>query len=446
MPPQQLRLRLSHQQFDVQSSPSDRKEHKKANSGIISSSQHAPAIIPRSPSFDTKNNITNNQQLSSQSLRQALHPPHNINNNQSSTPSKPQFTKSSSSSSFFKSSMPMLQLQHRIKLNKKCSTLFLFATLFAIGAIERLHYLALHSMTTQDELQENDEHKNNIWNAPPHPQHQLRTKRGSSSNSSQRGGRLAAISHYSHPRVVNFAKMTKYHHPTKTCSRCSKKTSSFSSLWGIILSFFSFQKGRVLNTDPMLHHDGWVPPTIIDNVDGTAAGGDEVDGSAGDSSSSEEESQQCVPMAEWQTTSYPNCNTVHEIDLVRSSGPGSLAFSSLQHDAENNNEGEQQQQQSFSNLEIINHRRSIASYPPTLLKRYQELLDNYPNPKRKKTAKLSAQGIMKEEWLEFLGQGWFRSAWEVYVEGIPEYDDEEEEFRFDESVVLKTLRYVVVHV
>jgi hypothetical protein len=53
---------------------------------------------------------------------------------------------------------------------------------------------------------------------------------------------------------------------------------------------------------------------------------------------------------------------------------------------------------------------------------------------------LNAKGIMKEEELAFLGQGWFRSAWKMDVGGIPEYEEGEEEDFFDESVVLKTLR------
>jgi hypothetical protein len=53
-------------------------------------------------------------------------------------------------------------------------------------------------------------------------------------------------------------------------------------------------------------------------------------------------------------------------------------------------------------------------------------------------------GLMKEESIEFLGQGWFRSAWEMYVEEIPDYDEDEETWGFEESVVLKTLRCAFV--
>lgn len=47
---------------------------------------------------------------------------------------------------------------------------------------------------------------------------------------------------------------------------------------------------------------------------------------------------------------------------------------------------------------------------------------------------------MKQEDLTFLGQGWFRSAWKMdqHLPGV--WDEDEEEWLFDESVVLKTLR------
>jgi hypothetical protein len=66
----------------------------------------------------------------------------------------------------------------------------------------------------------------------------------------------------------------------------------------------------------------------------------------------------------------------------------------------------------------------------------------YPTKNRKRNAKANAMGLMREETVEFLGQGWFRSAWEMYVEQIPGYDEEEGEWGFEESVVLKTLRFV----
>ncbi|KAL7438854.1 hypothetical protein ACHAXM_006439 [Skeletonema potamos] len=75
-------------------------------------------------------------------------------------------------------------------------------------------------------------------------------------------------------------------------------------------------------------------------------------------------------MAGWQATSYPNCNSIHEIDMV-----------------------------------------------------------------------LSSVGMIKQEDITFLGQGWFRAAWRMDVDGLEEYDDDEEDYYQKESVVLKTLRY-----
>lgn len=179
--------------------------------------------------------------------------------------------------------------------------------------------------------------------------------------------------------------------------------------------------GRTTIRDPMLHHDGWTPRRG-DRLAGATAHRSDV---AADEAEEEEEPR-CVPMAEWQTTSYPNCNDVHDIDLVRSSGPGSRVFPGHEPEEE---EG----------------RRRIASFPPILRERIEEgIADRRPDhPGGKRNARLdAARGIAREERLEFLGQGWFRAAWKAEAEGVPEWDDDEEEFRFDESVVLKTLRCV----
>ena len=156
-------------------------------------------------------------------------------------------------------------------------------------------------------------------------------------------------------------------------------------------------------------------------------------------------------MASWQTTSYPNCNSIHEIDLVRSSGPGSYTFPNNKH---------QQQQQLYNNNNNYNRRyrrRSISAYPPSLQNYMFYLHATYPSNKSKRVqnAKFNARGLMKEESIEFLGQGWFRSAWEMYTESIPEYVDDDDDgnvvdedgivykdWGYEESVVLKTLRLV----
>jgi len=116
----------------------------------------------------------------------------------------------------------------------------------------------------------------------------------------------------------------------------------------------------------------------------------------------EEDQPQCIPMASWQTTSYPNCNVVHEISLVSSRGSVFPQYNQ-QH----------------------RRRRALSAHPEIIHINH----------------KLNGRGITKEESsIEFLGQGWFRSAWELYTENIPEYDEEEEEWGYEESVVLKTLR------
>ncbi|KAL3808917.1 hypothetical protein ACHAXA_004685 [Cyclostephanos tholiformis] len=176
--------------------------------------------------------------------------------------------------------------------------------------------------------------------------------------------------------------------------------------------------------------------TVVDevNADGAVVGGiggiviieggseGTTDGGDGSSSSSSQR-RRCVPMADWQTTSYPNCNTVHEIDMVRSSGPGSYAFPEYRRHGEYHSD-----------------RRRITAHPQVLREYLEDLRLRYPTNGRRRNAKSNAMGLMREETIEFLGQGWFRSAWEMYVEQIPGYDEDEEEWGFEESVVLKTLR------
>jgi hypothetical protein len=83
-------------------------------------------------------------------------------------------------------------------------------------------------------------------------------------------------------------------------------------------------------------------------------------------------------------------------------------------------------------------RRQVTSFPSTLLRRLKRYSDK--DLKAHKNLNLNVQGVMKEEELTFLGQGWFRSAWKMdqHLPGV--WDEEEEEWVFDESVVLKTLR------
>lgn len=60
--------------------------------------------------------------------------------------------------------------------------------------------------------------------------------------------------------------------------------------------------------DEMLHHDGW---TEADDYEQESAS---IWSKLGDfnlwkhEEAQHEEEKQCVPMADWQTTSYPNCN------------------------------------------------------------------------------------------------------------------------------------------
>lgn len=111
--------------------------------------------------------------------------------------------------------------------------------------------------------------------------------------------------------------------------------------------------------------------------------------------------EDCVPKASWQTTSYPTCNNIHEIDLTHSIGRKSL---------------------SHIFAEAVTGRRFITDYSSS-----------------------EALQLKQEVDLELKGQGWFRSAWIVDRETSPfkvEYDDDEwdDEYLSEEMLVLKTLR------
>ncbi|KAL9189793.1 hypothetical protein ACHAXT_009468 [Thalassiosira profunda] len=264
------------------------------------------------------------------------------------------------------------------KINVRYSTMFLIA-MFAIGSLQRLHYLAVKSA-----------HNENVqkWGAPSSHLRPIRRRIGSG-----------------HSRIIDISGMAEGTH----------RSSQFWSVWGTLVGAFPFLSRKVRIHDPMLHHEGWKPS---DDEDPTSLTEGEPLNSGNDEAQIEEE-EQCVPMMEWQTTSYPNCNSVHEIDLVRSSGMGSMTFPQYLRER---------------------HRRRITQHPPSLHKKLQEISRRWPGRHRKEEAKQTARGIMFEEDIEFLGQGWFRAAWEVNTEGVPDWDWDEEEFQFDESVVLKTLR------
>lgn len=216
-----------------------------------------------------------------------------------------------------------------------------------------------------------------------------------------------------HPRVVNVA------HIVMQESTANDDPSKARSI---------FDGKRIYNNLMLRREEGTMGSSqvvVSSNLDGVV--NDEVvDGGVDDGETTAEggggEARTCVPMADWQTTSYPNCNTVHEIDMVRSSGIGSLTFPRYKREG--------------------GRRRRVTTHPRILHEYLDDLHMNYPTRNRKRNAKANAMGLMREETVEFLGQGWFRSAWEMYVEQIPGYDEEEEEWGFEESVVLKTLRFV----
>jgi hypothetical protein len=381
--------------------------------------RYTPDIAPSSSFDECENTI-----LSSESLHGALHPPHHPSS-PSKTLDRPRGGGGGRSISF----VPKMKRRIRALVvagggrmlaarKVRLSTIFVAGTMFAVGTIHRLHILALHSAPPPPAAGKDDggdggargvaahhDRHHRGWrgnnNAPQTP-----TSRGSSSSSSSMR-RLRK-----HPRVVNVA------HIVMQESTANDDPSKARSI---------FDGKRIYNNLMLRREEGTMGSSqvVSSNLDGVV--NDEVvDGGVDDGETTAEggggEARTCVPMADWQTTSYPNCNTVHEIDMVRSSGIGSLTFPRYKREG--------------------GRRRRVTTHPRILHEYLDELHMNYPTRNRKRNAKANAMGLMREETVEFLGQGWFRSAWEMYVEQIPGYDEEEEEWGFEESVVLKTLRCV----
>jgi hypothetical protein len=100
---------------------------------------------------------------------------------------------------------------------------------------------------------------------------------------------------------------------------------------------------------------------------------------------------ECVPMVPWHTESRPNCNMLHEVDI-----PTSLASRMAVFATEDSN-------------------TKVTSWDHSTLEKM-------------------------EAWADFLGQGWFRQAWELQPHTntpLLETSQEEEE----DNVILKMLRY-----
>jgi len=333
--------------------------------------RHAPPSIAPSSSFDECENI-----MSSESLHGALHPPP-----YPSSPSKTFYRHQERSKFVPKMKRGMQALVAgggKMLARVKFSTIFVAGTMFAVGTIHRLHILALHSAPGT--------HRDRRW-------------RGNAPQTS-RGGTMRRLR--KHPRVVSVALIQESANDSK-----AKSIFDGKRMYNLMLR----REGGRGSSSP-----------VASNLDGVVNEVADVGVDDGETTGGVDEARTCVPMARWQTTSYPNCNTVHEIDMVRSSGPGSLTFPRYRREG--------------------GRRRRITTHPRSLHEYLDDLHMNYPTRNRRKNAKANAMGLMREETVEFLGQGWFRSAWEMYVEQIPGYDEEEEEWGFEESVVLKTLRFV----
>lgn len=307
-------------------------------------------------------NSVRKTQLSPQSFNAILHPP--LNN---SCPAKIPSSRGGNSINTLSS-----RTLRRCTLRLNVTKVFYLGVALSIGFILGLQYVALQSI--------GDGHRNGKYNnnkyAVPNPKSNVRRRM-----------------ERRHPRMTHYA--------VRSESSAFNHDSTSSTFWQRLLSYVVTSREIQIINDPMLHHDGWAASTTTDDQH--------------DDYNFNENNGECVPMASWQTTSYPNCNSIHEIDLVLSSGKGSVAFPPLQH-------GEK------SATTMRRRRRWLTQHP------WQAFKDKHPE--------LNAMmGMIQQQDITFLGQGWFRAAWRMDIEGLQEYDDEEEDFYSTESVVLKTLRY-----
>lgn len=110
-----------------------------------------------------------------------------------------------------------------------------------------------------------------------------------------------------HPRIANIANMTEflvYYATIQSPHRTAPfSKSATNNNWSWLTSIYAWilgpRKRRI--DDEMLHHDGWTEEGRNNND----ANGDDTSKGGGQEEAGDE---QCVPMAGWQTTSYPNCN------------------------------------------------------------------------------------------------------------------------------------------
>lgn len=321
--------------------------------------------------------------LSPRTFNAILNPP-----NRNFCPAKiPPFNVSSSNNTF------LSRMQRRCKIRLNFTRVFYIGILLSVGFILGIEYVALQSIATAGDDSSSVNEQNNNKYSIQNPKYNVRRR----------------TLYRRHPRIA--------YHIVHTSE------STIFSFWGVLLSYVTPTRRKTIKNgeitiidDPMLHHDGWVADknTVTDvQQDGHYH-------------------NECVPMVEWQTTSYPNCNSIHEIDLVLSSGKGSSAFPPI------NNTVTAADAATINNMAPM-RRRWLTQHP---WQHFKKENNDSLRQKRMETAELSAtMGVIKQEDIAFLGQGWFRAAWRMDVDGLEEYDDEEEEYFNRESVVLKTLRY-----
>ena len=102
----------------------------------------------------------------------------------------------------------------------------------------------------------------------------------------------------------------------------------------------------------------------------------------------------CTPMAAWQTTSYPTCNSIHALNIF-SSGQDSLGY--FQPDMIR---GKEERRLPFHKY------KQQKVEPDSYIRKLSRILEHSP----KKGVEIQ---ILDSYSAKILGNGWFRHAWEV---------------------------------
>ena len=191
---------------------------------------------------------------------------------------------------------------HKKRRTKVTSTRTILITMLTLSTCMLLSSSRLHSRLSGRLL----DHTSRGWGWEPRLRRRPYHDGGSQSNVIDDGSNPGRL-YYHHPRVISNI-------DNLPISIIQSKQSFVSRMYSYFLS-------NPVIVDPMLHHDEWTGDYETDEIsswwvwllDFKLWSSDENDIEPED----DEGSKKCVPMAEWQTTSYPNCNVGKTVFPIR---------------------------------------------------------------------------------------------------------------------------------